>query len=685
MLMQDRGDFQSDVVRSRITDQNEPYGRIRQTAPTLIRFILIAGLGFLSWLATYSGLTEIISANGRDIGAGYYFALALAVALLTLMIVYLLDNLFSPIGWHLKLLYAGGYVFLTIISVGFGFGFYWDFLEARSETTRSAISALQKVEGALTKGRIQLDQLQLTFDGLMAISAENAELERTVGQTCPNSPPGDGPRRRLREADGRNFKYASEFVRKRSGFIRSELTQLNKHLNRVQVSAGNLANHTLSKRAALYKEINRNLSYTLTRYNAFRKDPQLMQLRDSFLRRARKDRFDNGRGGKFYCPDPQLKIALLGAVRSIDQLPVIETVRINSVEGSNAITEAFRRLTASIYNSVSSLLPAKTSAAELSGLTARDYIPLFTALFVDLCILLISINRPVNKLQFFLNRARKAHNTQMHEILRRFHDVHDGRRSARLDVFHDVMFDIGTDLFAAVPIDLRCHPENSENEADFYAHQRRSNQARYLSTIMVALEEAGLVSRSHYVSERKARKLLKKLKSPYANSPGFRVYKFGKGAWPAIILDDILGEARIMETQQKLLPPPAPVAPPEKLFAMAIHEESLNERAPVPATSHIAESLESADGNQGAPDSFVNEKNSSVINKSFPPETEQGSGDDCNSNKNIENEVMKILSEEIKFHEEHHNEEEVPPDIEINKIARQFAHNRHSEIDEKVE
>ena len=44
--------------------------------------------------------------------------------MLMTMVVWLLDPMFSPIDWFTKLAYVCGYIFLTIISVGFGFGFW---------------------------------------------------------------------------------------------------------------------------------------------------------------------------------------------------------------------------------------------------------------------------------------------------------------------------------------------------------------------------------------------------------------------------------------------------------------------------------------------------------------------------------------------------------------------------------
>ncbi len=525
--------------------------QIKHFAPLLVRFLLIAGLGYLSWLATYSGMLELINANNGAVDQSYEMAIGFATVMLMLMIIYLLDNLFSPIGWWLRVFYIAGYAFLTVISVGFGFGFYWKYLESRAESTRSAVSAVERVETALTVGNIRLEQVQATFTSLMAISTQKANLERTVGKTCPNSPPGDGPRRRLRDSDARNFQYASEFVKKRSGFIQKDIKALNGHMSAIRSGAPGTVDPLSNTRNVFLSKVNHKLNLTLTRFNTFRTDPQLIQFRNSFESRAKQARFDNGKGGTFYCPDAQLGIALMGVVKAIDELPKLPSAEIAAVEGSEAIVEAFKRLTNSVLGIFSI-----NAGARSDGLSQRDYIPLFIALFVDLCLLLISVNRPVNRLQGFLHTARKGHNMQMHQVLRRFHDVHDSKRSGRLDVFHDVMFDIGVNQYVAVPIDLRVRPKTRESEQEFLDHKKRLTQARYLATLMTTLEEAGLAYRTTLVSSRRARRKLRLLCSPYASAPGFRVYRFYKGAWPAIILDDILGESKTLEQEKRLLLPP---------------------------------------------------------------------------------------------------------------------------------
>lgn len=113
------------------------------------KLMLVIGLGTLSWVATYIGMLELIEANTGDLPLIHKVVIAFSVGMLMTMIVWLLDQMFAPIGAFTRLCYMAGYVFLSVISVGFGFGFYWKVLESRSESSRSAESAVAQVQGSL--------------------------------------------------------------------------------------------------------------------------------------------------------------------------------------------------------------------------------------------------------------------------------------------------------------------------------------------------------------------------------------------------------------------------------------------------------------------------------------------------------------------------------------------------------
>ena len=127
------------------------------------KLFLIVGLAALSWVATYVGMLELIESNLGDLPFIHKIIIGFSVAMLMTMVIWLLDKMFSPIDWFTKACYIGGYLFLSIISVGFGFGFYWKVLESRGEASRSAESAIAQVQSSLYAASTRLEQLQSTL------------------------------------------------------------------------------------------------------------------------------------------------------------------------------------------------------------------------------------------------------------------------------------------------------------------------------------------------------------------------------------------------------------------------------------------------------------------------------------------------------------------------------------------
>ena len=163
------------------------------------KLFLVIGLGALSRVATYVGMLELIEANMGELPLVHKLIIGFSVAMLMTMVVWLLDRMFAPIGFFTKLLYTAGYLFLSIISVGFGFGFYWKVLESRSEASRSAEGAISQVQGSLYAAATRLEQLQSTLDQLncsgtrsrRAVSANTRTCRRAVATSDRATAAGD--------------------------------------------------------------------------------------------------------------------------------------------------------------------------------------------------------------------------------------------------------------------------------------------------------------------------------------------------------------------------------------------------------------------------------------------------------------------------------------------------------------
>lgn len=610
------------------------------------KIVLITGLASLSWVATYVGMLELIQSNMGSLPITHKVIIGFSVAMLMTMIVWLLDQLFAPLDWFTKGAYVGGYLFLTIISIGFGFGFYWKVLESRSEAARSAESAVGQVQSSLHAASTRLEQLQTTLIQLSAISAEKAELERTKGTSCPNSSPGDGPRRKMRDEDAERFLFASNFVKGRVGVVKSDMAALDGELAKIVSDDPSIVDPKSGTRNEFMRSLGRRLDLTVTGFNAFRTDPQLRQIRADLADRAERTTVPNGRGRTISCPDPQLQHTLRGVVRAIDQLPNLEKPKIAAVEGSEATIEAFRRLSATLFGLLSFELPLSAEelrqlqqkavqsvenpaslralANETVGLSQRDYIPLGIAFFVDLCLLLVSISRPMNRFVATRESMIAAERGPVFPILSRFNEIHNHELRRTFDVFREVIFESGGTYYVAVPLNA---------PRDYPLREQLRLDAQTLANLCYALEGQGVLTRPwkltpSLVAQRKLRRQGSKFIECYRDqrmapfprawrrlkglflsdhnedeTPAFRIYAFKSGAWPELILGAVMGAAGRIEAERRHTQPTAEAIETAETVettrddAKRVDGIELTERdlEPVLETTHLRDAMNGAE------------------------------------------------------------------------------------------
>ena len=560
-----------------------PARRSGSYSPLMI--VLLSGLSALAWISTYSGMLQLIAASSGDIGIPAKIAIGLAVFMLQGMIVYILDALFSgQLRLVLYPVYIIGYIILVLVSVAFAFGFYWRFLEAGAQTTQAAGSSVSRVEQELQAGQSRLELLQTTLTALSAISSQKAETERVSGRTCPNSRAGDGPRRRLRDSDAQRFQFASNLIGARTNAVKTDIEDLNKELQRVLKKDPSTIDPETGTRTAFIEGLDGKVGLVTTGSTRCAATRRSGKSGIEFQARAKQTVFPDDRGGTFHCPDGQLQTALNGVVRSIDDLPELRKPELRSSEGSEAVIEAFRRLSNTAIGLIHGKLPpspeeirARQSqqkqpsgpaalSPEDAGLSDRDYIPLLIAIFVDVCILLVSVNRPFGP--FFnlgqdLSRARQR--GPMQGVLETFYRVFqdefhlpDGGMPTPVELvapLQDVVFDYRGDYYAAVPLDYR--EQNYEQwakaraNAPSFQSTRALERSRYLAAIFAVLEGENLVRllgverRSRFdrnldgLDEDTVRAKLDKQGSMYAQADAFRIYRFRPGKWADLLIQTV--------------------------------------------------------------------------------------------------------------------------------------------------
>lgn len=575
----------------------------------LKKWLLIAGLAALSWISTFVGMLELIEANLGELDLVFKLAVAGSVAMLMLMVVWLLDQMFNrDNAGSVRVLYFAGYLFLTLISIGFSFGFYWKFLESRTEGTKIAEQAVVGVQTQLQAAETRLTQLQTTLESLALISTQKAEAERVSGNSCPNSRPGDGPRRRLREADAASFATASQFVKDRAALIKKDIASFGTDLEKIVKQDKSTFDPKTGTRTDFLKGVTRKLTMTVSGYEAFRSDPQLRQFRADFGDRAEKTVFPDEQGKTFTCPDAQIQSALRGGVKAIDALPQITAPEIVTVEGADATLEAFRRLIytlttpAALFSSRSGedIRAAQQRAMQSlgnqggeqvmphiqEGLGKRDYIPLTIAIFVDLCLLLVSIPQATSAAQ--QARQRRANATgETYRTLDDLYAIHDDEDTrGRLEPLRHIAFDwLGVD-YVAVPVvagvealrresrkrstfDLSSliftridEPEELPGDGDSMPSEEVEaklaqdlKEAQFLANFFASHENKGPYRRAVFPRTATIKRRLAKIGSKWANLDTFRLYRFKRGAWSDFVLDVVVGADRelgpVRETQKR--------------------------------------------------------------------------------------------------------------------------------------
>ena len=189
---------------------------------------------------------------------------------------------------------------------------------------------------------------------------------------------------------------------------------------------------------------------------------------------------------------------------------------------------------------------------------------------MDLCLLLVSIGRPVNRLVGKQRSAHEAETGLVYSVLARFRSVHaDAGAMQPLEVFRDVLFEVNGRCHIAVPLNV---PKRCPN----YEELRR--EAQMLANLCYALEGEGIMARPvTFVPGLLARRRLRQRGSKFVECfgktrrpvigrigravqalwletdriarPAFKVYRFKKGVWPETILYAVMRAARDAEPE----------------------------------------------------------------------------------------------------------------------------------------
>lgn len=575
--------------------------------PGFIRWIMSAGFPMLiflglSWTSTTLGLVGLISADRGEATITEYAIVGLLVLAATITMKLMLDVLIASRGLFRGGLSLFGYVTLMLLSVGFGFAFYWELLEARRQSFDDARGAVSSASETLEESRAILVQLSTSLDALAADSADKAQIEETVGFTCEaNIGPGPGPRREFRRAEAVRFAQAATLVGAR---IEDQETQINALSERLVAleSAAEQGVEGNEARDAAFAAINADFDRFEADFNAFLTVGPLPDLAQTFAADAAAYRDPTfvrsgpGSGGavsEFVCTDAALARRLEQLSASINGLQPVSFGGVRVIEGAGATTEAFERLTISAGDLVffwrdrergeadatrervelerarraamadGDQEEARRLATEIleatggvngptrEGLQSRDMIPLFTAGIVDLMILVLTLLQGPDRGGRFgaihggMERASRSPLSPM-EFLSYSREL-AGDPNFRL--FEAYRFSYLSKDYVAVPVSPSDDPAEAQDDVA-------------ISNLLRALKAKGFARRAHPVlwgADRVVAMQLAARRSPAAGREGYELWRLDGSFW-AEALDGFYDDARRVQKARRGDGPAEPAA-----------------------------------------------------------------------------------------------------------------------------
>lgn len=169
---------------------------------------------FLSWFSTTAGLVGLIHGEREGFPWQTWFIIGLLIFGATMMMKRFLDRIFVAEDWFTRITAVLGYIFLMLVSVFFGFAFYWGQIESREQTFSTAFENIDRNTQELQNQNSALQELNSAYSALARQSESEYETEQTNGFTCESTPaggPGNGPRREFRRQECSTFRqYAAD-------------------------------------------------------------------------------------------------------------------------------------------------------------------------------------------------------------------------------------------------------------------------------------------------------------------------------------------------------------------------------------------------------------------------------------------------------------------------------------------
>lgn len=306
----------------------------------------------ISFIGTYTGMLQVLQSGDNSFGILGVLGVFLFILATTVVMAYSVSEVFrSGRSFWPRMSLVATYVVTLLISVSFGFAFYWTQLEARSQAVGDAERFLTVFDREITVADTQLAGTLATLNTLNADFTARAAAEAAIGNQCGEvSGGGQGPRARHLAARAgeinalvmalspqiENVRGEAELVRGQIENVRalgaktaSQVTPAEREqVFRNAAAAANKAGATLEALAT--SQSVKNYTGDLRIWASEYANPALT-------------RAEAGTGARFKCYNATIASQLNGVASDLAALPILPISDLDAYAGAAATREALDR------------------------------------------------------------------------------------------------------------------------------------------------------------------------------------------------------------------------------------------------------------------------------------------------------------------------------------------------------
>ncbi len=306
----------------------------------------------ISFIGTYTGMLQVLQSGDNSFGILGIAGVFLFILATTVIMAYSVSEMFrSGRSFWPRMSLVLTYVVTLLISVSFGFAFYWTQLEARTQAVGDAERYLTVFDREITVADTQLAGTLATLTTLNTNFNALSAAERASGNQCGEvSGGGDGPRTRHLAARAGEInalvmaltpQIAS--VRTEAGLVRASIEDVREigaktardvtpaqreEVFRAAAGAANKAGATLEA-LATSQSVQNHIGDLRTWAGEYA-NPSLT-------------RVEAGTGARFKCYNTTISSQLGGVAADLAALPVLPISELDSYAGAQATREALDR------------------------------------------------------------------------------------------------------------------------------------------------------------------------------------------------------------------------------------------------------------------------------------------------------------------------------------------------------